>query len=277
VTVSVSLDNGLTWLPAPASLDLTPLVSGRYGYLLKFDFAGPTSVLRKLEITTWVQVHPASLPALRKGTNEMRYATGDHHGLETQVVEIRTNGSDRADFLKYLAQPPSDFDPARTSNRARGQFVAKVAAPPGMKIAWFSGGGAFMTHQGDAAPKTANAMAWSTDVAGPFHEFYNAEVPAGQSHWHYNADVEMKLPTPAKTVFVRYTGDPGVNNLRIFAHCLRDAPVSRSPVTITHAWHENGTLKSKTVRLAEPGPYEVTADVDPVDEFVELAIPSAMR
>ncbi len=38
VTPSVSVDNGLTWT-APASLDLTPLVTGRYGYLLKLDFA----------------------------------------------------------------------------------------------------------------------------------------------------------------------------------------------------------------------------------------------
>ena len=60
-----------------------------------------------MEITTWVQVHPASLPSLRKGTNQMRYVTGDHYGLDTQVVEIRTNGSDRADFLKYLAEPPA--------------------------------------------------------------------------------------------------------------------------------------------------------------------------
>jgi hypothetical protein len=277
VSASVSLDNGLTWLPAPASLDLTPLVSRRYGYLLKLDFAEATSVLRKLAITTWVQVHPASLPALRKGTNEMRYVTGDHYGLNTQVVEICTNGSDRDDFLKYLAQPPSDFDAARTTNRARGQFVAKVTAPPGMKIAWLSGGGAFMTHQGDAAPKTANAMAWSTHLAGPFHEFYKADVPAGQSHWHYNADVEIKLPRPAKTLVIRYTGDPGVNNLRIYAHCLADEPSKRSPMTITHAWREAGVLKSKTVRLEQPGSYEIAAADDPVDEYLELAIPSAGR
>ena len=45
----------------------------------------------------------------------MRYVTGDHHGLEGHVVEIRTNGSDREDFLKPLVEPPKDFDPARTT------------------------------------------------------------------------------------------------------------------------------------------------------------------
>ncbi len=51
-------------------------------------------------------------------------------------------------------------------------------------------------------------MAWATDEPGDFTEFYRADVPAGQSHWHYNADVEVKLDAPAKTVFIRYAGVP---------------------------------------------------------------------
>jgi hypothetical protein len=276
VTPSVSVDNGLTWV-APASLDLTPLVSGRYGYLLKLELKGGNAVVRSLEITTWVQVHPASLPSLRKGRNEMRYVTGDHYGLDDHVVEIRTNWGDRADFLKVLSEPPKDFDYARTSSRARGPFVAKVTAPPGMKVAWFSGGGNFTAQQGDGAPKTANTMAWAADEPANFKEFYRADVPVGQNHWHYNADVEVKLDKPAGTVYIRYVGDPGVNNLRIFAHCVEEKPALTTPVTITHAWREKGELKRKTVSLEKPGPYEVTADDDPVDEYVELSVPSASR
>jgi hypothetical protein len=276
VTASVSVDNGLTWT-AMTSPDLTPLASGRYGYLLRLELKGQAAVLHSLETTTWVQVHPASLPSLRQGKNEMRYVTGDHYGLEGHVVEIRTNGSDRADFLKVLAEPPKDFDPARTTSRARGTFVAKVAAPPGMKIAWFSGGGAFATHQGDGAPSTKNTMAWAADEPARFAEFYRAQVPAGQNHWHYNADVEVKLDQPARTVFIRYVGDPGVNNLRIYAHCVEDAPRAHSPVRITHAWRERGELKKQVVSLEKPGPYEVMVDADPVDEFVELSIPSLRR
>jgi hypothetical protein len=275
-TVWVSLDNGLSWT-APASRDLTPLVSGRYGYLLKLALKGERAVVRSLEVTTWVQVHPASLPSLRKGKNEMRYVSGDHYGLDGHVVEIRTNGSDREDFLKVLAEPPKDFDPARTTSRARGPFVAQVTAPPGMKIAWFSGGGNFTTHQGDAAPKTRNTMEWAADEPARFKEFYRAEVPAGQNHWHYNADVEVKLDAPARSVFLRYVGDPGVNNLRIFAHCVEDAPRRGGPVQITHAWTELGRLKTASVTLEKPGPYEVTTQEDPVDEFVELALPSSRR
>jgi len=207
----------------------------------------------------------------------MRYVTGDHHGMDGHVVEIRTNGSDREDFLKYLVEPPKDFDATRTTNRAHGPFVAKVTAPPGMKIAWFSGGGNFTAHQGAGAPNTRNTMEWAADEPVRFKEFYRAEVPAGQNHWHYNADVEVKLDAPAKTVFLRYVGDPGVNNLRIFAHCVEDAPRRASAVKITHAWKEKGRLKTTSVTLERPGPYEVTTEEDPVDESVEIAVPGSRR
>ncbi len=274
VAASVSVDNGLTWTAA-SQPDLTPHVSGKYGYLLKLDFKSAKAAVRSMEITTWVQLHPASLPSLRKGKNEMQYVTGDHYGLNDHVVEIRTNGSDREDFLKYLHEPPADFDPKRTTSRAQGPFVVKVTAPPGMKIAWFSGGGNFTTHQGGGAAQTKNSMGWAAGEPKDFKEFYRAEVPAGQSHWHYNADVEVKLDAPAKTVYLRYVGDPGVNNLRIFAHCVEDAPPSPSPVRITHAWKEKGVLKTKVVNLEKPGPYEVMTDDDPVDDSIEIAVPSS--
>jgi len=277
---SVSVDNGLTWtkvVPTDGAMDLTAQVARRYGYLLKADLAGAPgeAVVRSMKITTWVQLHPASLPSLRKGVNRMRYVTGDHYGLPTRVVEIRTNGSDRADFLKYLSTPPADFDPNRKTSRARGRFVAKVDAPPGAKIAWLSAGGNFQTYQHAAAPRTANTMAWAAEKPEGFQQFYKAAIPAGQAHWHYNADVEVKLPKPARTVYIEYVGKPAVNNLRIYAHCLEDKPRPATPTVITHTWTEGGQMKTRTVRLAGPGSYEITAERDPTDVSIELAVPSA--
>jgi len=281
--LSVSTDGGRSWAKVPAAggeIDLTAHAAGRYGYLLRIDLAGrpDEAVVRSLEITTWVQLHPASLPSLRKGVNRMRYVTGDHHGLATRVVEVRTNGSDRADFLKYLVEPPKDFDPARKTARAVGRFVAKIPAPPGTKVAWFSAGGAFRAHQGDRAPRTNNTMAYAVDEPRDFTRFYKADIPAGQSHWHYNADVEVKLPRPAKVLFIEYVGDPAVNNLRIYAHCVEDRPRPATPITVTHRWTEGGRPKSKTVTLAgDAGTYEITAAEDPQDVAVELSVPSAGR
>jgi hypothetical protein len=271
VTASISIDNGLTWQPAPLP-DLTPMVSGRYSYLLRLDSTGEKSVVRSMEVTTWVQVHPASLPSLRKGKNEMQYVTGDHYGLNGQCGDPHQRQRP-ADFLKFLQEPPADFDPARTSGRVRGPFTVKVTAPPGHEDRLVLGRRNFTAHQGGAAPQTKNSMAWAADEPRDFKEFYRADVPAGQSHWHYNADVEVKLDAPAKVVYVRYVGDPGVNNVRLFAHCVEEAPQMPSPVRITHAWREKGELKTKTVRLERPGAYEVTTDEDPVDESVEIAVP----
>ena len=280
-TLSVSRDNGLTWQPvelAAGKADLTKLIARTYGYLLKIDLKGAPgeAAVKSLEITTWVQLHPAALPGLRAGANKMRYVTGDHYGLASRVVEIRTNGSDREDFLKYCSEPPKNFDPARKTSRAVGRFVAQVAAPPGTKIAWFSGGGNFNAYQDANAPKTANTMAWAAEEAKDFKQFYKAAIPAGQAHWHYNADEEVKCDKPAGKVFIEYVGNPGVNNLRIYAHCVEDKPRAATPVKITHVWTEKGVEKTKTVTMdGDGGEYEITCDGDPKEVSIEMSVPSA--
>jgi hypothetical protein len=281
-TLSLSLDNGLTWKELGEGtelLDLTPHVSGRYGYLLKIALQGEPdkAVVRSLAITTWVELAPASLPALRQGKNRMEYRHGDHYGLNSRVLEIRTNGSDRSDFLKYLHEAPQDFDPARKTARAKGAFVVKVQAPPGSKIAWFSAGGNFNTHQGAAAKDTHNAMAYALEQPRNFQTFYKAEVPADQEHWHYNADREVKLATPARIVYLRYVGDPGVNNLRIYAHCVEEAPPTATPVVVKHTWMEKGVRHSDTRQLAKPSHYEIVCETEPVNESIELSVPSDVQ
>jgi hypothetical protein len=281
-TLALSLDNGLTWKDlgeATSPLDLTRHVSGRYGYLLKIALQGEPNkaVVRDLTITTWVELAPASLPALRQGKNRMEYRTGDHYGLPSRVVEIRTNGSDREDFLKYLHEAPKDFDPARTTARARGPFVVKVQAPPGSKISWFSAGGNFNTHQRADAKNAHNSMAYAVEQPKDFQTFYQAHVPADQEHWHYNADREVKLPTPARIVYLRYVGDPGVNNLRIYAHCVEDKTPAATPVVIKHVWTEKGMRHSDVQRLTKPGSYEIVCDGKPVNESIELSVPSDVR
>ena len=72
-------------------------------------------------------------------------------------------------------------------------------------------------------------------------------------------------------------GDPGVNNLRIYAHCLDDRPQTPDPVIITHAWTEKGAAKSKTVTLEKPGQYEIVAAHDPVDVSIAISVPSSRK
>jgi len=278
IGLALSLDNGLTWQSLPDStgtFDLTPQVAGRYSYLLRLDFRGQPgqAVVRSLELVTWVQLHPASLPSLRRGTNRMRLVTGDHYGLPTRVVAVCPDAADRHDLRKHLVAPPDDYDPARRTGRIRGSFVAKVAAPPGTKVAWFSAGASFAAALG-GTHNTRNAIAFATSESGEFRDIYRANVPPDQSHWHYNVDREVRLDQPADAVWVRYTGDPAVNNIRVVAHCLEDRPGAGATLVVTQAWSENSVRKSRTVTLEGPGDYEIETDADPDDESIELAIPS---
>lgn len=284
VSLGLSLDGGLTWREVrpegePSRLDLTPYVRGRYGYLLKIALRAQLgqALIRRLQITTWVQVAPAALPLLSAGTNRMEYRTGDHYGLKTRVKGVRSEAWGPDELLKYLVSPPADYDPARKTERIHGPVVVQVAPPPGARIAWFTAEGSFRTHQLEAARKTRNTMAYAAEDAEKFQEIYRAEVPADTEHWHYNAHREVRLAQPARQIYVRYVGDPGLNNFHVYAHCLDDARPSAGPVSITYTWRDNGGLKTHTAKLDGPGTFEITAGEHPVCESVDMAVPSVRR
>jgi hypothetical protein len=86
----------------------------------------------------------------------------------------------------------------------------------------------------------------------------------------------VRLDDPADAVYVRYVGDPALNNVQVYAHCLDDHRRSDSPVTITHAWTENGESKTKMVTLSEAGLYEVAAGAEPRNDWIEIAVPGMM-
>ena len=279
--LALSLDNGLTWAPldvqpGAARLDLTAHVAGAYGYLLRVGLRGQPgeTVLRSLRITTWVQVAPAALPSLRLGVNRVEYRAGDHYGLPTRVIEVRPYANQPEELLKCLVAPPRDYEPTRQTARIRGEITARIEAPPGTRIAWFTAGASFTTHQGEAAAQTRNSIAFAVDEPADFQEIYRADVPTYCNHWFYNADPEVKLDEPARTLYVRYVGDPAVNNIRVYAHCVEDAPRGRGAVVITHRWTENGQPKSHRATLDAPGAYEVVAEGEPTDESIEIAVPS---
>jgi hypothetical protein len=177
----LSLDHGTTWQnlqTAGGTLDLTRHVSGTYGYLLKFTLRGQRTqaVLRSLEITTWVQVHPASLPALRKGTNTMQLVAGDHYDLQTRVLEIRPSMARPDEFLKsWLSHPRTMIPPgARVAcaERSSSKWWHRQT-----QDCWFSAEASFETHQGAAARTRATPLPTPRMNPGRF-----ADLPRGCAH-----------------------------------------------------------------------------------------------
>ncbi len=278
-TFSISLDNGITWQPVTGSaMDLTRQVAGQYGYLFRVALQGTpgSAVLRSLKMTTWVQLAPASLPSLRLGSNQMEFRTGDHYGLPTRVMEINPDTSDRSEFFNHLVVEPENFDPDSTTTRISGPFVVSVPAPPQSKIAWFSAGASYHSYQLESAPLTRFTMAYAADLPFAYDEFYSASLPSDMQHWHTNAQAEVRLDEPADAVYLKYSGDPAVNTLSIYAHVLDDAAINNSPVSIKHQWLEGGQLREYSTSTDFASSYTIDVSDNPTDISIEMSVASVV-
>jgi len=278
----ISLDHGITWQAAGRSkaggqtaFDLTPMVNGTYGYLVKLTTSGPAgaAAVKSLAIDTWVQVAPISLPRLKKGRNRLQYETGDRYGRATTAMLVNPDTAEPDDLRKYLVAMPEDYDPQRKTCRIRGEAVLRLAAPEGTKIAWFSAGATFRTYLGDQAKETDNRIAYSVRRPDDFKEIYRSSVPTWVNHWRYNWDADVVLDEPAERVFVKYTGDPGLNTIRACLHLVDEKP-SQTGVRIVHGYSIGEQLHTETEYLAEPGTYTVDCDGEPENVFVEMSVPS---
>ena len=280
-SLSISLDNGITWQPVSTidgseKFDLTKYVSGTYGYLLRLGLRGEpeSAVVRKLSITTWVQVAPAALPSLRAGRNRMAFRSNDHYGIASRVVAVCSDTSRPDELRKHVVRMPDDHDPDRKTSRIRGELIAKVVPPPGTRIAWFTAEGSFRTHQQVAAAKTRNTIGYAVGSPRDFREIYQSEMPTDMGHWHYNASREVRLEEPVEELYVRYFGDPALNNFKIYAHCVEDRARQASPAVVTHTWTENGVERTKSFTLDAADKYEIVAGADPINKSIEIAVPS---
>ena len=288
VKLSVSTDNGLSWQDAGEvsgtaqpqdglhkGYDLTKLVKGRYGYLLKLAVQGKVgeTAIRSLKVDTWVQVAPISLPRLMKGANKLRYDVGDHFDQATVPMLVTPNCGDPEDLKKYVVEMPKDYDPKRFVMRIKGAVVLKCQAPAGQKIAWLSAGGTFNTIQGKGGPSTSNMMFYAVDKPEDFKQLYKANNPDWIGHWLYNYDTDIKLDQPAETVYIKYIGNPGVNVLRASLHLTPPRPADTA-VKITHGYKLAGKDQEKTVDLAKPGEYSIDCDGEVENVFIKIEKPS---
>ncbi|MHC4740587.1 MAG: hypothetical protein ACYS8Z_01670 [Planctomycetota bacterium] len=280
--LSTSTDNGLTWKKArkveagkKQAVDLTHTVKGTYGYLLKLSTSGGRgqAAIKSLTIETWVQVAPASLPRLKKGVNRLRYETGDRYGLATTPMLISPNTADPVDLARHLVAMPEDYDPKRATSRILGDAILRLAAPEGRKIAWFSAGATFRTHQGENAKNTDNRIAYAVGKPQAFKEIYRASVPTWVNHWRYNWDADVVLEEPASEVYVKYTGDPGLNTIRACLHLFPDRSVSKA-VRIVHGYLMNGKMYRRDIELDEPTDYTIECFEEPEDLFIRIGVPS---
>jgi hypothetical protein len=258
-----------------AAIDLTRIVKGTYGYLLKLNTNGRkgAAAIKSLVIDTWVQVAPISLPRLKKGQNHLRYEVGDRYGLATVPMLVNPNTAEPKDLEKYAVKMPADYDPLRHTCRIRAEIVLRLAAPARRKIKWFTVGATFRTYQGQQAKKTDNRIAYAVGRPENFKEIYRSIIPTWVNHWRYSWDTDVMLEEPADEIYVKYTGNPGLNTVRACLHLLAGRP-PQERVRIVHGYRVNGQFNRKTVDVRRPISYTVQCDSQPENVFIEISVPS---
>jgi len=287
VEADISTDGGRTWaslgpLPNQLRYDLTRFVRGRYRYLVRVGMHGQpgTAVLRALELRTWGQVAPISLPRLAKGRNVLRMGVNDPRGRPTRLLPVLPHLGDPEDIRTYRVRITGDYRPRQVYQRVRGQAIVPVEVGPGQVIEWLSVGGMFSAHHLKKAPLTANRMEIATAPEGPFRTVYDATgtVPEWNQHWHYAMDTDVTLPEPARTVWVRYTGNPSLNAIRIYAHCRDLRPANTGVVRVTHDYSIGDERVLKTVDVpAGGGSYTIDCPEAPTNNALRLEAPHAAR
>ncbi|HUW84304.1 MAG TPA: hypothetical protein VMZ31_16075 [Phycisphaerae bacterium] len=283
----VSTDGGRTWtplgtLPNRARLDLTRLVRGTYQYLLRLAVDGQpdAATLQGLELRTWGQVAPISIPRLAKGTNVLHLAVNDPRGRPTRLLPVLPYLGDPDDVTKFNIQIDGEYQPQKPTERLTGRALVPVQAPPGQQIEWLSVGGMFRAHRLARAHLTANKIEIAPSPTGPFKTVYDATgtVADWNDHWHYAMDVDVVLDEPAPVVYVRYTGDPACNAIRIYAHCSDTRPANVGQIRVTHDYciGDERIIKSVDVPAAG-GSYSIECPSAPTNVSLKLEVPHAAR
>jgi hypothetical protein len=173
---------------------------------------------------------------------------------------------------------PDDYDPNRHTCRIRGELIVRLAAPPGMKIAWLTIGGTFRTDQGEYAKNTDNRIAYAIGSPQNFKEIYRSQVPTWVNHWRYNWDEDIVLSEPADEVFVKYTAHTGLNTIRACLHLLPERLLElERNINITHTYRINGRLQEFEKQLTGPATYTIHCPNEPENLSIKLIHPHRTR
>lgn len=263
LTAAWSPDAGATWISLetkefPAKLDLTKEVAGRSGYLLRLNLKGKPgqAVVKSFRVSTWVQLAPGALPAIRPGENAFSLKTRDHDGLESLPLVVEANGPDENEFLKYAIRPPRELNPADSQRRAVGPFSLRIPARPGTQIAWLS---VAASLSADSDESQTARLGLATDRPAGFVAQDLPRLPGDHNHWHYQFLSDVRLDQPAETVYLQLEGRPALNAYRIVAHCIPRETQPASRLQVTHRWREAGVEKESAHELEEGANYQVVA------------------
>jgi len=295
--IEMAVDPDLPWFPVWESrgegfhdvrLDLTEYAANAYRCLLRFVFEAPrpgACTLRRLRVESSIMVAPASLGRLVGGENPLTIVFGDEYGVPTRRWMVETNFRDEAD-LRRKAHRVENLRFVDTEDRilpadagSDYEVVFRIEAPVHGVLRRLYAFGSYRGKAPDdpAEDRVAASVAASED--GPWRPIFESPVLVERHRWHFSAQGEAELESPAKVAFVKFTGKVGMNAARVRASWTDERLAGlRAPLFITHTWREaDGAEREHTEQVASanaPHRYSITCGEEPELRSIRMHVPS---
>ncbi|MFO7897509.1 MAG: hypothetical protein R6V58_00440 [Planctomycetota bacterium] len=264
--VAVSTDNGRTWTevwrngnrgkPRTVRLDLTDLVEGTYGYLVKVTLRASSpdhAALGKLRMRTSLFLSPVPLPRIKPGRNRFRFSLEPGHGVMRIVPDLGSRETCERDFhelqdLTYNSNYVRHLQPVKED----GHAVLEVAPPRGTRVERLSVHLSLGLQPGSGDREAAEVL-WATRPRGKWTSVWKSDFSRRNQKWRWDETVEFALPEPAEKgylkVRLRRRRWMSLNMIRVYAHTRRTSPtLPPGSIVVKHEWTEDGAAKSRTVR-----------------------------
>ncbi|MBA3709558.1 MAG: hypothetical protein H0W83_12150, partial [Planctomycetes bacterium] len=255
VKVSLSDNNGLAWKPVVVAkqsgaqtVDLTPFVSNRYDYQLKFELVGAGTGLDAVAVTHDIQHSQRPLPALDLGVNTISFSSESQEG--TVTIEGSTGSENKGKQVLI-----TDFHPTMngiemtnlldlTANH--GDITFPIEAPADIVRLRFG------CHYRARAENEGFDLQVSFDGGKTFTTVGHAGGPGSRmDKWLTCSEV----PKGTKKALVRYAGTETTAaclfNIRIDADYVEPHGGFR-PIKVTYRWQEDGQDKTDVHVASKP-------------------------
>jgi hypothetical protein len=236
------------------AFDVSRFVVGGYAYYVRLALRA--CCVTELGIDTAFQLNPTVLPAVRPGRNRMavRFLPGPEV-FEERVHYFRRQTHDRlcvaVENLVFKRGVYPMLRPPRAGTG--GTVVYALRAPAGKLVYWAKAGGAFRSHPDVVdAPDESFRIAFAVDEPEKWTTVWEADRPPYLDHWCFEGNCDLRLPEPARVVYVRYelgrskraADGGGMVEARFSWGCAPPGSPkggrNAAPVRMTHVWTENG-------------------------------------
>ena len=274
VTVSISTNNGLTYVPiysaaagkrTQATVDLKEKIFRRYAYWLKIEMTGSAG-LDVFQVENDFQHAPRTMPWLDKGKNTITVASDGDPAIATRTISCRITTDPAFNKNETAATMGVMFDNVNLQYDAcwwkggTGVMTVPVEVPGDLV------GLGFSAQYRARSEKDRIRVTTSTDDGRSWREVAELAGPTQGRTKHIRVN---KWAAKTRKVLLRFemTGNntAGVQSFRVDAD-YRDPMAARAfrPFRVVHRWKEGGRERTHTETIARlPAKYTIQAGAEP--------------